>query len=92
MCFVVTKIFCCNKHNFVVTKVLLRQAYFCLDIRCVLLWQNIVTTKMILVAVLPVVSLSMAGSLSGHLDMEDNCNNSGPLHGLSSLDFFAPFD
>ena len=34
--FVATKIFCCDKHNFVATKLLSRQAYFCRDERRVL--------------------------------------------------------
>ena len=52
--------FCHDKHNFVTTKVLWRQAYFCCDKRHVLLWQThvccvcheqtLVATKMILVA------------------------------------------
>ena len=55
--FVTKYFFCRNKHNFVTTKVLSRQAYFCCDKRCVLSWQprvcrnkTFVTTKMILVA------------------------------------------
>ena len=45
--FVVTNYFfatdiCHDKHMFVTTKVLLQQAYFCCDKRCVLLWQTCV--------------------------------------------------